>query len=45
MWDENRISRWEIKLSHKIKINNKRAIIDSIDPREEIMFHEVYASG
>lgn len=44
-WKEDVIVRWEINLSQRIKIKNKRAMKEIIDPIEDKIFHFVKASG
>lgn len=44
-YDENKAGRLLIILSQRIKIIKTTATSEIIEPMEEIMFHDVYASG
>lgn len=37
--------RWAIKASHRRKIKKSRAVRETIEPKEETTFQQVYASG
>lgn len=41
IWEEKRTTRFEISLSHKMKMKKMTASIDNVEPREEMTFHEV----
>lgn len=37
--------RWQIKASHSMKMNRRRATKDIVDPNVDTTFHDVNASG
>lgn len=39
------VLRWLVRASHTIKMNNKSATKEIIDPIDEITFHFIMASG